>query len=55
MSSKKEKRILKYGSLNNAAVRLFADRAWYRLKKNGDIEMLVKVGITSRIRVRLIE
>ena len=52
---KEELSIYPFGSLNNAAIRLYAPKEYYKIKRNGDVKMLVKVGITSRIRVRLIQ
>jgi len=55
MAKKEEKQIFEYGSLHNSAVRLYADKSWYKIKRNGDVVMLTKVGVTSRIKVRLVQ
>lgn len=52
---KKHIQLFPYGSLYNAAVRLNAPREWYVEKRNGDIVMKVKVGVSTRIRVRPVE
>jgi len=49
------KQIFIFGSLENAAVRLYAPIEYYIIKDNGDIEMKMKISINSTIKIRLVK